>query len=60
MVGHGFIDSWIGVFSNISQIRPIDAAMGFACIGVLLFLRVRFKDCVPLVFINIIKNYLET
>merc|ERR1712223_1801764 len=43
VVGHGFINSWIGVFSNISQIRPIDAAMGFACIGILLFLR-KLKD----------------
>ena len=60
MAGHGFINSWIGVFSNISQIRPIDAAMGFACIGILLFLRVRFKNCVPLVSFHTTNFFLET
>jgi len=41
--GRGFLNTWIGVFSNISAIRPCDAAMGFACIGILLFLR-KLKD----------------
>lgn len=39
MPGRGFLNTWIGVFSNISGIRPCDAALGFACIGILLFLR---------------------
>jgi hypothetical protein len=39
--GRGFIETWMGVFQNISQIRACDAAMGFSSIGILLFLRVR-------------------
>lgn len=39
MPGRGFLNTWIGVFSNISGIRPCDAALGFSCIGILLFLR---------------------
>ena len=39
--GRGFVNTWVGVFKNIKSIRPGDAAVGFACIGILLFLRVR-------------------
>ena len=38
--GRGFVNTWVGVFKNIKSIRPGDAAVGFACIGILLFLRV--------------------
>lgn len=43
VVGRGFLNTWIGVFSNISAIRPCDAVLGFSCIGILLFLR-KLKD----------------
>ena len=39
--GRGFVNTWVGVFKNVKSIRPGDAAVGFACIGILLFLRVR-------------------
>ena len=38
--GRGFVNTWYGVFSNIQSVRPCDASVGFACIGILLFLRV--------------------
>jgi sodium-independent sulfate anion transporter 11 len=38
--GRGFVNTWVGVFKNINQIRPCDAAVGFSSIGILLFLRV--------------------
>ncbi|XP_059079946.1 sodium-independent sulfate anion transporter-like isoform X2 [Tigriopus californicus] len=39
----GFINTWIGVFQNMDRVRPCDAALGFTCIGILLFLR-KVKD----------------
>jgi len=43
VAGRGFLNTWIGVFSNINYIRPCDAVLGFSCIGILLFLR-KLKD----------------
>jgi hypothetical protein len=40
VAGRGFLNTWIAVFKNFSAIRPCDAALGFSCIGILLFLRV--------------------
>ena len=45
--GRGFVNTWIGVFKNITSIRPCDAALGFACIGILLFLRVSQESFFP-------------
>ncbi len=39
--GRGFVNTWVGVFRHFESIRPCDAAVGFASIGILLFLRVR-------------------
>eukprot|EP00095_Tigriopus_kingsejongensis_P006119 maker-scaffold98_size375582-snap-gene-1.13 protein:Tk06119 transcript:maker-scaffold98_size375582-snap-gene-1.13-mRNA-1 annotation:"sulfate transporter " len=39
----GFINTWVGVFQNMHLVRPCDAALGFTCIGILLFLR-KVKD----------------
>ena len=37
--GRGFINTWKAVFQNVTKIRPIDATIGFASLGVILMLR---------------------
>lgn len=41
--GRGFVNTWAAVFQNVHAIRPCDAAVGFSCLGLLLFLR-KLKD----------------
>ena len=38
--GRGFVNTWKTVFTHFIHIEPCDAALGFTCIGILLFLRV--------------------
>ena len=47
--GRGFLNTWKAVFENITSIRPVDAAIGFTSLGVILLLRSlrNFKCCRP-------------
>ena len=40
--GRGFRNTWLAVFQNIQQVKPVDATIGFTSLGVILLLRVRY------------------
>jgi len=37
--GRGFRNTWLAVFQNIQQVKPVDATIGFTSLGVILLLR---------------------